>query len=1024
MRSKSLWTIAFSMFLSVNALAQEKVVTGKVVDASGFPLADAYVYVEGTDQGVYTDENGNYSIPANSGDKIVVEFIGFDTKTLPVGSKSSINVQLNKGGAVNLKELVAVGYGVSTQEALTGSATLVKKEQLEKSPAVNLEKALQSATPGLQVINATGSAGSGATIRLRGIGSLTASAAPLWVVDGVVGAPRPNMEDVKNITILKDAASASIYGSRAANGVIIVTTKNGKQGRTDFTVQAKYGVSTRTNNKFKLMNSADFYQTSWRGLYAEALAYGLPHDRASAYASGRVEQYAGRNPFNLANPFDENGNILPDAQLMINEDWLNLAYRAGATRQYDVSANGGNENTKFYLSLGYYNQDGIVKPDDYTRYSVQLNVSNQVSDKIKIGLRTTLRKSEGHGVGDLPSPRSTGYAAYTMPSNVSLYELDDNFNIVRDQYGRPLYNWDNEIQQDYNPYGLAALNSNYGKVTSAFSSVNFNYKILENLIFDTNFSGDYSNDRSGSFDSRLHGDARGVGGRSQKEATESFRYLGSTTLTYDKNLGENHHLNAMVGHEFESYRAESLSAQAKGYEFDFSSELSVGTAPEKVNSSVAQNKMIGIFSRVNYDYGNKYYTSFSIRRDGSAKFAPSNRWGTFWSASAAWRLNQENFLRDVRWIDNLKLKGSYGTSGNADIDSYLFMPLYGLGGDYNGQAGLMHTQLSNPSLRWEKNAMTNVGIEFGLFGFLDGTVEWFTRASKDLLMDKPLSYSTGWASRTENVGAIKNTGIEIQLSSKNIRTENFSWETRFNITHYKNEITQLSQDRIVRSANSKIWRVGENAYTWYLKDYAGVNKETGAAQWYRDVVGADGSISKELTEDYGLATYYELGSSLPKVYGGLDNNFNYKGINLSIQLYYTFGGKIYNRLEELTMNDGATYGWQLNEKMKNAWRPDNKDSDIPQFVHNNPTKANQRSSRFLKDGSYVRIKNVELSYDIPKDYLKRAGIQSAKAFINADNVYTFTKYDGLDPEQGVNGFNAFSSIPNIRTITFGVRVGL
>ncbi|MGP2569853.1 SusC/RagA family TonB-linked outer membrane protein [Ornithobacterium rhinotracheale] len=1026
MRSKNLWIFIFSLFLCSYAFAQEKIITGKVIDDSGFPLVDAYVYVDGsTDKGVYTDGDGNYKISARQGDKITFDFIGFDSKTVPVGTKSTINVKLKKGGSVNLKELVAVGYGVSTQEALTGSAALVKKDQLEKSPAVNLEKALQSVSPGVQVVNVGGSAGSGATIRLRGIGSLTASSDPLWVVDGVVGAPRPNMEDVKSITILKDAASASIYGSRAANGVILVTTKGGKQGRTDFIVQAKYGVSTKTSNKFKLMNAADFYQTSWRGLYASALQKGKNAQEAVAYANQNLEGFAGRNPFNLANPFDANGNILPDAKLMINEDWMNLAFRAGSTRQYDISANGGNENTKFYMSLGYYNQDGIVKPDDYTRYSFQANVSNQVTDKIKIGLRANLRRTEGHGVDDVASLKSTGYAAFVMPNNVSLYQLDDKFQIIRNAEGKPLYNWGgNKINPDYNPIGLAELNKYYSKTTTAFGSVNFNYKILENLVFDTNFSGDYSNDRSGFFESKLHGDARNVDGRSAKEATEYFRYLGSTTLTYDKNFGEKHHVNAMIGHEFEDYKSEYLMARAIGYEFDFSSELSVGTSPEKVGSSTAQNRMIGVFSRFNYDYGSKYYTSFSIRRDASAKFAPDNRWGTFWSASAAWRLSQENFLKNAKWINNLKLKGSYGTSGNSNIESYLYMPLYALGGNYNGQTGLVHSQLANPYLRWEKNAMTNIGLEFGLFGFLDGTIEWFNRSSKDLLMDKPLPYSTGWSSRTENVGAMKNTGIEFQLSSRNIKTENFSWDTRFNITHYKNEITELTQDKIIRGGSAKVWTVGDNAYTWYMKDYAGVNKQTGAAQWYRDVEGADGKVTKEITESYANASYYKLGSSLPKFYGGLDNNFNYKGVNLSIQLYYSFGSKIYNNLDEMTMGDGSEYGYQLNDKMRNSWRPDNTDTDIPQFVYNNTSNANARSSRFLNDGSYVRIKNVELSYDIPKDYLQKAGIQSTRVFINADNVYTFTKYDGLDPEQGINGFNDYSVIPNIRTITFGVRLGL
>lgn len=318
--------------------------------------------------------------------------------------------------------------------------------------------------------------------------------------------------------------------------------------------------------------------------------------------------------------------------------------------------------------------------------------------------------------------------------------------------------------------------------------------------------------------------------------------------------------------------------------------------------------------------------------------------------------------------------------------------------------------------------MTNVGLEFGLFGVLDGSIEWFTRASDDLLSDKPLPYSSGWSQRSENIGGVKNSGIEIYLSSTNINTENFRWTTDFNISSYKNEITSLSQDEIIQG--SKVWRVGGDAYAWYMREYAGVDHNTGEAQWYKDVTDAAGNVTgREVTKDYAKATRYVLGSSLPDFYGALTNTFSYKNFSLGVQFYYSVGGKIYDNLEQHTMTDGSKYGYQLNAKVLDAWSPDNKNSDIPQFIYNNQSKSDSFSSRFLHDGSFVRLRNISLNYDMPVEYIEKAGLQGVRLFVNIENLYTFTNYEGLDPEQGISGENGFSTIPNLKTFTFGARIG-
>jgi len=1009
-----------------NNTQQTNNLRGKVTDEKGDALPGVTIMIKGTNIGVVTDINGDYSLKfLQSKAELIFSFVGMVSKTIVYKGQSIINVVL-KTDSKEINEVVVIGYGALRREALTGSATVINKDVLTKIPTISVSKALQGSTPGVQVSSPSGAAGADATIRIRGIGSLTATSSPLWVVDGVVGAPTPHIENIESITILKDAASAAIYGSRAANGVILITTKSGLKGKTRFDFQVKYSLSNKTQNKFKLLNSADYYSVSWRGLYASAIANGESIVAAAAFASDNIEATAGRNPYNVDNPFDKNGNVVKDAKLMIDEDWNDIVERTAMTQQYDLSASGGEGHTKFYFAIGYFDQDGIIKPDFYSQYTGRVNVTNEVNDKLTIGMKMNFSHSRSDAISTASNGSSTGYAAYTFPNNVSLYELDEDFEVVSGDDGLPLYNWSNKISQNYNPIGLAKLNNYSSNNTLAFASFNLNYNIFKYLTFNTSFSATYSTLRTNFFETGDYGDAIMDKGRSTKTNDESLSYISSSTLTYNKTYNDIHHLNFLLGYEFESYKYKNQLAVAKDYTFDFSDELSVGAKPKEVSSTTSKNKMIGMFSRLTYDYNNKYYTSLSIRRDASSKFAPDRRWGVFWSTSIAWRLSQEDFLVDINWLNNLKLKISYGSNGNAGIPSYMYMSLYSLGGNYNDKSGLLHTQLANSELRWEKNIMTNVGIDFGMLNSIRASLEFFVRKSDDLLSDKPLAYSTGWASRIENVGAMKNTGVEFTLNVININTDNFKWVTDFNIAHYKNEITSLTQDNIINPPNyyGKIWTVGEDKYTWYMKDYVGVNQETGAAQWYMDVTSSDGKVTKEITEDYSKATRYKKGSSLPDFYGALTNTLNYKHFTFSIQLYYSVGGKIYDSLEQMTMNDGATYGYQLNAKVLDAWTPSNKDSDIPQFIYNNTSNSSSFSSRFLYDATYLRIKNISFIYDLPMYLTHKIGMQSVKAFINVDNLYTFTNYDGLDPEQGISGNNKFSTIPNVRTTTIGLRIGL
>lgn len=510
--------IASMLLLGIGSLyAQTREVRGTVVDESGLGLPGVSVSVVGTTVGASTDMDGKWSLTVSDKDVLEFSFMGMVTQKIKVGKQKVINVTL-KENRVIVDEVMVVGYGVQKKSSFTGSANVVKREQLVNTPTASLSKALQATSPGVQVSSSSGAAGTEATIRIRGIGSLTAGSSPLWVVDGVVGAPKPHLEDIANMTVLKDAASCSIYGSRAANGVILVTTKSGKKGRTQFDFQAKYSISNAAN-KIDMVNAKEYYELSWRALRDYAMNRSdnpLSASAAAHYASSAIVSKAGRNPFNLDNPFDSNGKILPNAKLMIDEDWYDLVNRTGVTQQYDLSANGGNDKTKFYFSLGYFDSEGIIKPDFYSKYTGQVNVTNKVTDKLKISFRTNFKRSSSNGVSDTANGSSTGYAAYTFPNNVSLYKLDNNFKVMKGVDGKPLYNFDNLISADTNPIGLTDLNDYYSNTTNMFASFNLNYEIIKDLFFDSKFSANYNSFKSNTFETSDHGSAKADGGRSIK----------------------------------------------------------------------------------------------------------------------------------------------------------------------------------------------------------------------------------------------------------------------------------------------------------------------------------------------------------------------------------------------------------------------------------------------------------------------------------------------------------------------------
>ncbi len=1026
---RKLLLFVFVFGVSALLLQAQKTVTGTVVsNEDNLPVPGATVMIKGTTLGVNTDPDGRFSITAPEGARLEIRFLGMKTAEVVVDSRSDYNVILYTD-LLGVDEVVVVAYGVTKKESYTGAASVVKSDQLIATPTTSVVKALQANATGVHVVNANGASDSEPIIRIRGTGSITASSSPLWVVDGIAGGTVPNLNDIETVTVLKDAAASSLYGSRAANGVILVTTKKGQAGKTIFTYRGKQSWSTRTTNKFEMLNASEYMQKSWEGLYNYATdlgedLYGTADNYTSPanYAHRNLVLLAGKNPFNITQPFDDNGNLLPNATLMYDESWFDLAHRTGNIAEHNLTAQGGDEKTRFYFSGTYYKQKAITVPDEVTRAMGYISLETQVNKRIKVGTSSILKYSEGNTVKDITNGSGTGYAAYTYPNNVPLYELDENFEPVIGDDGKPAYNWNNLVSKDYNPIAQTILDPRGNRKTSISQTLNFNWKILEGLVFDTKGNGkiDYTN--TDDFRNPYHGDGKAYQGSSDKNTSDARTLFTSSTLTYDKTLSDLH-FNLLGGYETEKYILKTVQVSARGFDVPFSDELNIASAPFGYGSSTTETSMLSYFSRLLVDFRDRYYLQGSFRRDGSSRFGPRVRWGNFWSISGSWRISEESFLSDISWLDDLKIRAGYGTNGNQAVPPYAYLPTYGLGYNYDYYVGMVHNRLPNYDLGWEKNVTTNVALEFGILQKIRGSVEWFDRLSDDLLMDKPLPPSTGFTSILSNIGGLRNRGIEAELHITTMANPNFVWLTDVNFSTFKNEITALSQEEII--SGTKRWIVGNSLYTWYIQEYAGVDPDTGDALWYKNILDGEGNPTgeRETTNDYNEADRFELGQSIPDFYGSLTNSFTiFDNFNFSFQFYWSVGGKIYNNLMQTTMHDGERYGQQLNKEVLNSWQEPGDDTDVPRFVYNNSTRSNYQSSRFLEDASFLRLRNVSLSYDLPKRILGNSGIDNASVFVNGDNVLVFTNFKGNDPEQGLSGLITTTEVPNVRTFTVGLSL--
>jgi len=986
-------------------MAQGFRVTGTLTEsATGQPMPGVTVLVKGTNQGTATDIDGNYSIEVPDQNAVLVfSFVGYAAREIPVNGQSVINVTMEESAEM-LDELIVVAYGTTKKESFTGSATVVKADVIEKAPVTSFEKALVGTVAGVQVSNISGQPGSGTEIRIRGMGSFSASNQPLFVVDGVPvtsgdmhnsagGYETGNVMstipvgDIETITVLKDAAAASLYGSRAANGVILVTTKHGREGVTKFNLKSVYGISQWAVDNFQTVSGKDFLM-----LHRESLE--------NYVASGRAP--AG---FDVDEEMIKNDFVEPEEGFT---NWYDHLFRKGKTLNIELSATGGSEKTQFYISGGVFDQEGIAYKSGYTRYSGRVNVTHKINKMFSVGVNLLNSYADQEIV-------DAGTRYYSPFYSVSGNCIPTEGPYLPDGSYRP------ELQSGY--YNIVMernLNETGGKLFRSMNTGFLEIRPFEFLTFRSTNSFDWINNDEKRYASPLSRSGDDEQGYVALDNRKRITTTTSNLLTFEKTFNDIHNLNIIAGQEAEKKQAIRYSTEGDGLPNETLRSIGATARPVEAYGYEEGSTLLGFFSRLNYDYKNRYYFSASIRRDGSSKLGIDERWANFWSVSGAWRLSSENFMQSQSIIDDLKIRTSYGTNGTLPPGYYDHLALYSYDATYDGQVAAYESSISNPKLTWEKNASFNVGLDITLLKDFSATIEYFSRITTDLLMDLPLAPSVGAENTWVNIGEMENKGWEFTLRTRNISTNAFTWSSTFNLTTVNNKIVKLNKNEDIVSSRY-IRREGEAYYTFWLPLWAGVNPANGAPQWY--IVDPDGKKTGEVTGNFGEAGGRTIaGKADPDFFGSFGNTLSYKGFNLSFLINFSVGGQIYYHYGYKIWNDGNYVKYSIQESQVDRWQKPGDIAMNPQRIWGGNNNSYEHSSRFLLDNNFLRLKEITLSYNVPESLVQKIRLSNINVYVQATNYLTWAQQDLCDPEQRASGMTSYE-MPNNKTLTFGLEIG-
>lgn len=1000
--------------LSLTAFAQQRIITGKVTSSEdGLPIPGASIRIKGAPGSTQTQPDGKYQIAVpESATALEFSYLGTITvsKSL-LGSGNVIDVALapdTKG----LNEVVVTGYGTVTKLTKTGASAQVKGEELENQPLTSFDKALQGRIPGLQSIGGSGQPGAIQQVRIRGIGSMRAGASPLYVIDGIpinsgdlfsassstnaLSGINPN--DIESITVLKDAASASIYGARAANGVIVVTTKKGKAGSTKVRADVEYGASKvgYLNERNRPLTNAE-----WKELTAEGLLNSPNQVQTNNLTPANVGAYVDSR-FNTGAGFDT--------------DWIDVVTRTGKQAQYNVSVDGGNEKTQFHVSGGHFTQEGTVLAAKFSRNSGNLNLTHKATEKLTFTANIMASGANQSG------PSTGGFfanpilAAYFLLPSFNPYEADGNTPNSTSSYFAP--------GSTFNPLYIAKYDRRNMNMLKGIGSISGSYQILPNLKFTSKYGIDYNSNEEDLYNNPYYGDGRNDRGRAGRYYTRYFNWVWTNLADYSFKALADQSLRFNIKAGYEAQKSAYYFSNTVAYTLPLNTDIivpSAGAVPNQASGSNADYTFASVLALGDVSYQDKYVLSGSFRRDGSSRFGPENRYGNFWSIGAAWNIDQEDFLKSVSWINQLKLRASYGKNGNADIGNYDWRPLYSFGTAYNymGLTGSGPSIVGNPKLTWEENKPLDVGIDASLFkGRLSVTLEWYTRITSKLLLDEPLSRTSGFSSFLNNVGSLKNTGYEISLEGTPVVAGDFKWDASFSISHNKNKIQALVNNQEQLDIPF-IRRVGYDYQTFYVPLWAGVNPENGAPLWYTD------QTKTSTTSVFAEAKRALAGSASPSYFGSLGSTFSYKNFSLNALFYYNFGNIVRDSWANYTQSDGYNATFNRTAYQLNRWRTPGQQTNVPKYVYGGANASNSLSSRYLYKGDYVRLREITLAYNVPKQLLSKIKLANAKIYARGLNLLTWVRDKDLpwDPEAGGIGGGTNLNIYIPKTFTVGINVG-
>ena len=935
--------------------------------------------------------DGEYTLDAPAGATLQISYIGY--KSLEVKATSDKQTIKLAEDSETLAEVIVVGYTTQRKESLTGAMNSIKSDKLKDITSPSVENLLNGKAPGVYVAPGSGQPGSTGAVVIRGQASLSGGTAPLWVIDGVIvgsGAGDLNPADIESMTILKDAASTAIYGSEGANGVIVVTTKKGREGKMTINASAKLGVSTLNNGNLEVMNGAELYDY---------------------YAS---MQNANEIAFTRWNKELRNSNF----------DWWDLATKTGFTQDYNVSVSGGSEKLQSYFSLGYYDEEGAVKGYDYTRYNFRFNASYKPYSWL------TLKPAISASRRDIYDQQYSVTSMYSMLPWDSPY--DENGELVPHRYS----GWVNAQQTNYlldYSYGNYSESRRYEfmgnfdfeiKITDwlRFTSVN-NYRLI------TSSSHSYTDPRSNS--------GSGVSGRLYEGRDEVTRRYTNHNLLVNKTFGK-HSINGHISYEFKDYQYKSLSGQGTGFVPGFQ-VLDVTAIPESVRGSASEWAVQSYFTNWKYTYDQRYLAEVMFRRDGASNLGDNARYGNLFSVSAGWIINRESWF-NADWVDNLKLRASYGSVGNRPSSLYPQYDLYSVSTSYNEQPGALISVIGNKELTWERTFTTGIGVDAALFdNRLRATIDWYVKNTDNILYDVPVTGLTGVTRVYKNIGKMRNEGFELSIGGDIIRTKDWNWSIDLNMAHNKNELRDLYAQKqadgtfavvpVIIGDNSgiagsadRILEVGEPIDTYYIREWAGVNPENGAPMWYK----LDENGNKVTTSNYSEAQRFKVGTSNPKLFGGFSTSLSWKNLDMSANFGYSIGGHIYNYSRQEYDSDG-TYTDRNQMKLQKGWSRWQKPGDIathPVAKYNNQDKGNLVSSRFIEKSDYLKLRSLSIGYTVP---MKQYGIQSLRISLTGENLFTITDYSGVDPELPASGGSVMGTTgpgvyPSVRKYMLGLNV--